>query len=90
MIAASCMVAVTSPTVAQQKPVDSFTCKDVMRSTGEDRDATIAFLHGFLLARSGGSTIDIEVMSKHTDAFVERCLDYPAEKAVDAMATVKR
>jgi len=78
------------PASAQPLSVDSFTCKDVMRSGDTDRDTTIAFLHGFLLAKSGGTTIDVEAMSKQTDAFIERCLDEPAEKALDSMAAVKK
>jgi len=83
-------LAVTGSVSAQKKGVDTFSCKDVMRSGDGDRDATIAFLHGFLLAKSGGTAIDVEAMSKQTDAFVERCLDNPAEKALDAMAAVKK
>lgn len=83
-------IATTDGVSAQQKGVDSFSCKDVMRSGDDDRDATIAFLHGFLLAKSGSNVIDVEAMSKQTDAFVERCLDNPAEKAVDAMSAVKK
>jgi hypothetical protein len=79
----------TLPAFAQPRSVDSITCKDVMR-TGDDRDVTIAFLHGFLLAKTGGANIDVEAMAAQTDAFVERCLDNPAEKAIDAMTAVKK
>lgn len=90
LAAASALLAFNLAAVADQKGVDAFACKDVMRSGDTDRDATIAFLHGYLLAKGGGSTIDVEAMAKQTDAFVERCLDNPAEKAVDAMAAVKK
>ena len=84
------LMAFTIPSTADEKGVNSFTCKDVMRSGDLDRDTTIAFLHGFLLAKAGVTQIDVEAMSKQTDAFVERCLDNPAEKAVDAMTAVKK
>jgi len=88
--AAAGVAALALPSTADQKGVDTFTCKDVMRSGDTDRDTTIAFLHGFLLAKAGGSKIDVEAMSKQTDSFVERCLDNPAEKAIDALAAVKK
>jgi hypothetical protein len=38
-----------------------------------------------LLGKSGQSNFNLEVLAKQTDAFVERCLDNPQEKAQDAM-----
>jgi hypothetical protein len=51
--------------------------------------APIAFLHGFLLGKSGSSKFDVEVLTKQTDAFIDRCLSNPDEKASDAMLKVK-
>ena len=74
---------------ANTRTVDQYSCKDVMREHGDNRDVTIAFLHGFLLGKSGGSSFDTDVLHKQTSAFIEYCLDHPGEKAVDAMAKVK-
>ena len=72
------------------RTIDQYTCKDVMREHGDNRDVTIAFLHGFLLGKSGNSAFDIAAVHKQTNEFIEYCLDHPAEKAVDAMAKAKR
>ena len=80
------------PTTAQQtktRSVEQYTCKDIMREHGADRDVAIAFLHGFLLGRSGISTFDRDALHRQTNDFIERCLDNPGEKAVDIMAKVK-
>ena len=74
---------------ANPRTVDQYSCKDVMREHGDNRDVTIAFLHGFLLGKSGGTSFDIDVLHKQTSAFIEYCLDHPNEKAVDAMAKIK-
>ena len=66
-----------------------FTCKDVMREHGDNRDVTIAFLHGFLLGKSGNGTFDIDALHKQTSDFIEYCLDNPSAKAVDAMSKIK-
>jgi HdeA/HdeB family len=71
------------------RTMDQYSCKDVMREHGENRDVTIAFLHGFLLGKSGSASFDIDVLHKQTSAFIEYCLDHPSEKAVDAMAKMK-
>lgn len=79
-------------TVAQQagtRSVEQYTCKDVMREHGSDRDVAIAFLHGFLLGKSGSSTFDRAALHKQTRDFIDQCLDNPGEKAVDVMSKLK-
>jgi hypothetical protein len=72
------------------RTVDQYSCKDVMREHGGNRDVTIAFLHGYLLGKSESATFDTDALHKQTSAFIEYCLDHPSEKAVDAMAGIKR
>ncbi len=74
---------------AKTRTIDQYMCKDVMREHGSDRDVAIAFLHGFLLGKSGSSTFNLDLLHKQTKDFIERCLDNPGEKAVDAMSKVK-
>lgn len=69
--------------------VDQYTCKDVMQGTDDGRTTAIAFLHGFLLGKSGGSSFDLEAMAKQTDSFTDYCLDNPKEKAITAMMKFK-
>ncbi len=71
------------------RTIEQYTCKDVMRESGANRDVTIAFLHGFLLGKSGSSAFDLDALHKQTSDFIEHCLDNPSEKAVDAMAKIK-
>jgi hypothetical protein len=72
------------------RTVDQYTCKDVMREHGSNRDVTIAFLHGYLLGKSGSATFDINALHHQTSAFIEYCLDHPGEKAMDAMTGIKK
>jgi hypothetical protein len=71
------------------RTIEQFACKDVMRERGPDRDVAIAFLHGFLLGKSGDTRFDLERLHKQSDAFIERCLDNPAEPALEAMTKAK-
>lgn len=75
---------------AGDRSVEQYTCKDVMRESGGNRDVAIAFLHGFLLGQSGGSAFNVETLRKQTDAFIERCLDNPGLKALEAMTAAKK
>ena len=81
----------SSPISAEQQPrtVEQYLCKDVMRESGANRVVAIAFLHGYLVGKSGSGKFDLEVLHKQSDDFIEQCLDNPAQKAVDVMAKVK-
>ena len=82
----------SSPTSAQDardRAVEQFTCKDVMRENGTNRDVAIAFLHGFLLGKSGSLKFNVDVLRTQTDDFIERCLAHPDEKAIDVMSKIK-
>jgi hypothetical protein len=72
-----------------ERSVDLYTCKDVMRESGPSRDVAIAFIHAYLLGRANATTFNVDALHKQTDAFINRCLDNPNEKALEAMMKVK-
>ena len=72
------------------RSVEQYACRDVMRESGGNRDVAIAFLHGFILGKSGGSGFNVETLRRETDAFIERCLDNPGLKAIEAMTATKK
>lgn len=81
-----------APVLAQdtnERTIEQYACKDILRESGSNRDVAIAFLHGFLLGKSGGSKFNLDTLRKQTDAFLERCLDNPHDNAVDAMVKAK-
>ena len=69
--------------------IEAFTCKDVMREPNTSREVAIAFLHGYLLGKSGGSKFNVEMLESQTNAFIEQCLDNPQNKAVDVMTKLR-
>jgi hypothetical protein len=82
-----------NPILAQDtkdRTIEQYLCKDIMRDSGANRDVAIAFLHGFLLGKSGSSKFNLDAVHKQSDDFVEACLSRPDEKAVDAMAKIKK
>jgi hypothetical protein len=81
-----------TPVLAQdsnERTIEQYACKDILRESGSNRDVAIAFLHGFLLGKSSGTKFNLETLKKQTDAFLERCLENPHDKAVDAMMKIK-
>lgn len=72
------------------RTVEQYTCKDIVREAGSGRDVAVAFLHGYLLGKSGSSKFNIDTLQKQTDVFLERCLDNPKDKAEDVMMQIKK
>ena len=82
----------SNPVLAQDskdRAVEQYLCKDIMRDSGANRDVAIAFLHGFLLGKSGTSKFNLDVVHKQTDDFTELCLSRPDDKAIDVMSKIK-
>jgi hypothetical protein len=75
---------------SKDRRVEQYECRDIMRESGANRDVSIAFLHGFLLGKSASASFNLDKIKQQTDAFIERCLSNPAEKALDAMAAVRK
>ena len=90
LIGVLCWAGPSTAQTATDRAVELFTCKDVMREPNTSREVAIAFLHGFLLGKSGGSKFNVEILEKQTSAFIEECLDNPQSKAADVMAKLKK
>ena len=73
----------------KDRTVEQYSCKDIMRESGANRDVAIAFLRGFMLGKSGSTKFNLDVLHKQSNAFIERCLDNLTERALDAMSKVK-
>lgn len=89
--AAVLLAGATVPISAQDskdRAVEQYSCKDIMRESGANRDVAIAFLRGFLLGKSGSTKFNLDVLHKQSDDFIEHCLSNPNEKAMDAMAKI--
>lgn len=71
---------------ADVEEVDKFLCKDILRTSGDDRRNAIAFMHGYLLGKSGKNKFDKAVLAKATDDFIEACLDDTGAVAITTMA----
>lgn len=75
----------TSKGKADLKNVNDFLCKDILRTSGEDRNIAVAFMHGYLLGKSGKSTFNKAELSEATDHFIEACLDNTKGGALDTL-----
>jgi len=83
------MLGISGTSVAAEssvKSVNEFSCKTIMRADDFDQDAAIAFMHGYLVGKSGKASFDVEKLRMATDAFVDACLDNPKSTAINVLA----
>jgi hypothetical protein len=86
LAAAVVMAAAASfPAKAAEVTIETYTCRDLLRETGSERDVAIAFMHGYVLGRTNAAKFDVETLRKQSAAFVERCLDDPKQPALETM-----
>lgn len=92
VISAALALASTSGTAAEtaDEDLNNYSCKDVMRLSGEDRRGAIAVFHGYFLGKQGKTTFNTETLMGRTDQFIDYCLDNPTVKALDSMARVSK
>jgi len=86
------LLSVSASTLAADKPetkdLKGFTCKDVMILSGEERDMSIVFVHGYMLGKNNTTQYEFDKLARITDAFLNYCLDHPAENALASFEKV--
>ena len=71
-----------------QKDLNAFLCKDVMRLSGNEREYSLAFVHGYRLGKKGTTQYEIEALAAINDKFIDHCLDNPGDKALEAFEKI--
>lgn len=77
-------------TPSNTKDLNNYLCKDVLRTTGENRIIALAILHGYQLGKKNTTLFETEVLSKASDDYIEYCLDHPNEKALPAFEKIAK
>jgi hypothetical protein len=69
---------------SDEKDLNAFVCKDVMRLSGSERENALALVHGYRLGKMDTTKYEIEDLAGLTDRFIDFCLDNPDAKALEA------
>jgi hypothetical protein len=91
-LVAAVFFAQKSSALAQSKSeltVENYSCRDLLRESGTERDVAIAFMHGYILGKSGAPAFDVDALRKQSAVFIERCLDNPQARALDTMVKAR-
>jgi len=71
-------------TAGKMKDLKDFSCKDIMRLSGEDREVALAIAHGYVLGKKGKTQYSIDALAQITDKFLDHCLDNPKDNALSS------
>jgi hypothetical protein len=62
----------------------SLTCMELMSGNDNDREAGIAYLHGYFAAKKNSPILDIPAATAHTERFFDFCLANPKATVMEA------
>ena len=62
--------------------LQTMTCREVLKSDGEDRDNLMIFMHGYFSGKQGGTTIDAPVLADVTNQILDTCIDSPNQTLI--------
>ncbi len=57
--------------------MQTVTCRDLLKTDGDDQRNTIVFMHGYLNGKAGDSKIDGPELAETTDRIMDTCVDSP-------------
>jgi len=70
------------------KDFSTYTCKELMRSSGEARDISIAFAHGYWLGKKGTTVYKPSKLGEATDELFDTCLENPNANALKTLGDI--
>ena len=57
--------------------LQTLTCRDLLKSEGEDRANLIIFMHAFINGKTNNTMIDAPLLAEATNTIVDTCIDNP-------------
>ena len=79
-------VAGISQALAQEKStkwtlvdLNTLDCRTYLKMTGDERETTVAFYHGFVSGMKKEMTVNVPSLSEVSDKVLDQCIDKPNE-----------
>jgi hypothetical protein len=86
------MTGVVAADETVKSPVDlsTVTCKDIMSGDDRGRELAMAYMHGYLNGKAGGTTVELDKNAEITDKVRDFCLDNPSAKFAESFETLSK
>ncbi|MDJ0747535.1 MAG: HdeA/HdeB family chaperone [Xenococcaceae cyanobacterium MO_167.B27] len=59
--------------------LESLDCRYLLKLPGEDKEATMIYLHGFMSGKNSELIVDVEKLSEASEKIIDRCINRPNE-----------
>lgn len=57
--------------------LQAMTCRELLKSEGDNRANLLIFMHGFINGKQGITTVDASALASATDKIIDSCIDSP-------------
>lgn len=85
-VATAALAQSTSEDTSDVIDLGTLTCRDFLKSEGEDRTNLMIFMHGYMSGQEGDLTIDGLALAEASDSIIEACIDDPDETLANTFA----
>jgi hypothetical protein len=75
---------------APQQGLNELDCRTLLRLSGDERDFTLLYLHGFVSGRNNQYLLPVQELATVTDRLIEHCIDRPADKALAVIEQLRK
>lgn len=73
----------------QQQAIGELECRTLLRLSGEERDFTLLYLHGFVSGRANQQLLPVKDLAEATDRLIDACIDKPSAKALAVLEQLR-
>lgn len=72
-----------------QQALGELECRTLLRLSGDERDFTILYLHGFVSGRVNQQLLPVKDLAEATDRLIDECIDKPSAKVLGVLEHVR-
>lgn len=73
----------------RQQAIGELECRTLLRLSGEERDFTILYFHGFVSGRLDQQLLPVKDLAEDTDRLIDRCIDKPSDKVLAVLEQLR-
>lgn len=68
----------------------AMTCRQLLKSSGDERTNSLIFMHGYISGKKGETQIDAPALTNITEQAIDTCIDNPDRSAFEVLEEVRQ